>query len=73
MTMRPDPRIHELASCCVDALLHARNRPVVPSVRAALVDRLAGALQQAFEQEIEDIERDLTCPRASADQEIEPA
>lgn len=43
----------------VDRLLQVHNRPVTPSVRGELYDRLAAALQQAFEQEVVGLKRDL--------------
>lgn len=54
-----DPQVQELADAFVSDMLRTRNKPVVPSVRAELIDRAAAAMQQAVEDELEAIEREL--------------
>jgi len=55
-----DPKVHDLAADFVDDLVHELNKPVVPSQRAALTDRLAAAIQRAAEDEYEALRQELT-------------
>jgi hypothetical protein len=57
--MSVDPHVYELSAVFVDDLIAEVNRPILPSVRAELTERAAAAMQQAIEDELHAIQRDL--------------
>ena len=54
-----DPQVYELADAFVTDVIHTLNRPLLPSQRAAYVDRAAQAMQQAIEDECDAIREEL--------------
>lgn len=58
--MTVDPRVYEIAEEFVNETIRVLHRPVLPSQRQPWIQRAAEAMQQAIEDECQDIERELT-------------
>ena len=58
--MLVDPSVRALAEVFIDDLAREIDRPIVEGERVALVDRAAGAMQRAIEDEYEAIRSELT-------------